>query len=333
MREGWKSQGSEVIARGNRFRGKGILVTCRWPKVLLEGVGSIYVQRLKRLNILDMNKLNIALLLALCFALTACQTKGSNFYSTPVAVPKGKTTVTLFDVWPEVDKLLKTEYWYYLRNANTIYEASVDTKLTYLYFTIYRNIVGTFLVITTWTKDTQTTQINTFVRLGNGFEAGSGANYDPVNIDPFIVSLELGPDEYMVVVNADGTITVTGNLDLYNQAMGLTQNGGAASTFNITADMAEKCAIADQLNKEKYWYYLDKSEKVSENNIPTSLQYYCVFVYVNVVGTFLSISHYDLESKSAGINTFVRLGNGKAEGANYGPVTLTPAVLHLDKFE
>lgn len=229
-----------------------------------------------------MNKFNIALLLALCIAFAACSTaKGPNFYDTPVAVPKGKTSITLFDVWPEVDKLLKTEYWYYLRNAQTIYEASVDTKLTYLYFTIYRNIVGTFLVITTWTKETHTTQINTFVRLGNGFEEGSGANYDPVNIDPFIVSLELGPDEYMVVVNADGTITVTGNLDLYNQAMGLTQKGGEVdNTFNITADMIEKCGIVDQLNRETYWYYLDKAEKVNENHIPTSVQYYLSLIHI-----------------------------------------------------
>lgn len=55
-----------------------------------------------------------------------------------------------------------------------------------------------------------------------------------------------------------------------------------------------------------------------------------MFVYVNVVGTFLSISHWDLAEEKAGINTLVRLGNGKAEGANYGPVDLKPAILHLD---
>lgn len=97
--------------------------------------------------------------------------------------------------------------------------------------------------------------------------------------------------------------------------------------------MMEKCAIADQLNRDQYWYYLDKSEKVSENHIPTTQQYYCVFVYVNVVGTFLSISNWDFETKTAGINTLVRLGNGKAQGANYGPVDLTPAVLSLKEFK
>ncbi len=281
-----------------------------------------------------MSKFNNFLIIALCLTLAATQSSSNQllFYDTPVSPAANKTTITLFDVWPKVDTLLKTEYWYYLRNAQTLYEASVDTKLEYLYFTIYRNIVGTFLVITTWTKSTQKTQINTFVRLGNGYEAGSGANYDPVKIDPFIVSLALGPDEYMVVVNADGTVTVTGNIDLYNEAMGLNNKPAGDNTFNITADMKEKCAIADELNRKTYWYYLDKADKVSENNIPTSQQYYCVFVYVNVVGTFLSISHYDLATKTAGINTLVRLGNGKADGANYGPIQLTPAILQLNKF-
>lgn len=200
---------------------------------------SIYVQRNQLRNKLDMNKLNTLILIALCVSLvvTSGSTSQPHLYNTPVSPAEGQTSITLFDVRPHIDTLLKTEYWYYLRNANTIYEASVDSPLEYLYFTIYRNIVGTFLVITTWTKSAQQTQINTFVRLGNGYEAGSGANYDPVNIDPFIVSLALGPDEYMVVVNADGTITVTGNLDLYNQAMGLNKNNDETSTFNVTADM------------------------------------------------------------------------------------------------
>lgn len=115
---------------------------------------SIYVQRNRLPNQLDMNKLNTFILIALCVSLGV--TKGSasqpHLYNTPVSPAKGQKSITLFDVRPHIDTLLKTQYWYYLRNANTIYEASVDSPLEYLYFTIYRNIVGTFLVITTWTK-------------------------------------------------------------------------------------------------------------------------------------------------------------------------------------
>jgi hypothetical protein len=156
----------------------------------------------------------------------------------PLSIPPGKSTITLYDVWPSIDLLLKNQYWYYLRGANSLYEASVNSPTQFLFFTIYRNIVGTFLVITTWTKKTQVAQINTFVRLGDGFDANSGAHYDPVKIDPFVVTLQLAPNEYMVVVNADGTVTVTGNMELYNQDN--EANKGAkdsAPAFNITADM------------------------------------------------------------------------------------------------
>ena len=283
-----------------------------------------------------MTKVNTLVLLAAVLALTYAQVSTNQhlFYPLPISVAEGKTEVTLFEVSPQVDILLKREYWYYLRNAITLYEASVDSPNRVLFFTIYRNIVGTFLVISTWTKTDQVLQINTFVRLGNGFEEGSGANYDPVNIDPFVVTLALGPDEFMVVVNEDGTVTVTGNTARLDAANGVNQaaTGTDAATFNITSDMQKKCAMADAMNREKYWYYLEKAELVSQNHIPTTEQYYCVFVYLNVVGTFLSISSWNLASKSASVNTLVRLGNGKAEGANYGPVQLTPAILHIDQF-
>ena len=281
-----------------------------------------------------MNKVNTLLLLAGIMALAVAQAASEQhlLYPLPVEVAEGKTEVTLFEVSPQVDVLLKREYWYYLRNAMTLYEASVDSPSKILFFTIYRNIVGTFLVITTWTKETQVLQINTFVRLGNGYEEGSGANYDPVNIDPFIVTLAMGPDEFMVVVNEDGTITVTGNQDRFDAQNGNGEEGEGEAGFNIVEDMRAKCAIVDQLNRDQYWYYLDKAELVNENHIPTTEQYYCVFVYVNIVGTFLSISSWNLETETGAVNTLVRLGNGKAEGVNYGPVQLTPAILHLEEF-
>lgn len=208
----------------------------------------------------DMSKLSTFILLVLCLSLASAQSTHNQqlYFSVPVNPASGHVKVTLFDVFPAVDLLLKTEYWYYLRNAITLYQAGVDSPREYLIFTIYRNIVGTFLVITTWNKTTQTLQINTFVRLGDGFDANSGANYNPVKIDPFVVSVALKPDEYMVVVNPDGTVTVTGNKELYDQtlinAAGGSGGSGSGSgsgddSFNITADMAEKCAIADKLNR------------------------------------------------------------------------------------
>jgi len=281
-----------------------------------------------------MKKVQILVLIAVLLTVAvAAGTNNNNLvYSTPTSPAAGKKYITLYDVWPKVDELLRREYWFYLKDATTQYQAGVDSPKEFLFFTIYRNIVGTFLVITTWTKGNQKTQINTFVRLGNGYAEGSGANYDPVKIDPFIVSLALGPDEYMVAVNPDGTVTVTGNMTLYNQINGINGKDNNANAFNITADMKEKCGLADKFNRENYWMYLQGADLISESNMPTSEQYYCVFVYVNTVGTFLTISHWDLATKKPGVNTLVRLGNGKADGANYGPVNLAPSILKLEKF-
>lgn len=266
-----------------------------------------------------MNKISALLLLALCISALADSVAAPNSFNTPVATPTGRSFPTLFDVWPAVDSLLKTQYWYYLRGSNPLYEASIDSPNAYLFFTVYRNIVGTFLVSTTWNKATQNTQVNAFVRLGNGYNS---LIYEPINIDPFVINIALGPNEYMVTVDANGVVSVTGNVTLYNSIHG-------QPAFNITADMNKKALEVDQFNREKYWYYLDKSQLIAESSIATNDQYYYVFIYVNAIGTFLSLSHYNLKNKTSGINTLVRLGDGIPLGANFGPVNLSPSVLQL----
>jgi len=59
-----------------------------------------------------------------------------------------------------------------------------------------------------------------------------------------------------------------------------------------------------------------KSNKISNKN------YYCLFNYVNIVGTFLVISTYDIQTQDKNIVTFVRLGDGYEpdSGALYKPV-------------
>ena len=151
---------------------------------------------------------NIAILFVAIVCLSAVSAEhGNPQVSTPVTVAPG-TDITFNDVFPHIDTYLRQTYWYYLRNANIVYQANVNTLNSFLFFVIYRNLVGTFLVITTWDKAGQTTQVNTFVRLGDGYETGSGALYGPVKIDPFVISLQLGEGEYMITINEDGTITV-----------------------------------------------------------------------------------------------------------------------------
>jgi hypothetical protein len=108
---------------------------------------------------------SIILLSSFVFSATIDQ---NPLYPTPVTA-NASHPVTFTDVWPKIDSLLKEKYWYYLRSASTVYQANVNTANEFLFFTIYRNIVGTFLVITSWNKTAQVTLVNTFVRLGNGY--------------------------------------------------------------------------------------------------------------------------------------------------------------------
>jgi hypothetical protein len=235
-------------------------------------------------------------------------------------------------VFPSVDKYLRETYWYYLRGATIFYQSNVNTKQSFLYFVIYRNIVGTFLVITTWDKADQTTQVNTFVRLGNGYGAGSEALYDPVKVDPLVLSLQLGEGEFIVTINEDGTITVIGDANEEETDL-------VPELTDIEKDMEEKCGFTNTFITDRYWYYLRGAKVLHASHTPTSQRYYCVFVYVNIVGTFLVIGNYELEGASSSINTFVRLGNGydPSSEALYGPVDipavkLSPAVLEMKNF-
>ena len=75
------------------------------------------------------------------------------------------------------------------------------------------------------------------------------------------------------------------------------------------------------------------------SHTPTNERYYCVMVYVNIVGTFLVIGNWELETERVGVNTFVRLGNGFAPESealygpvNYKPIRIEPAVLEMENF-
>jgi hypothetical protein len=93
--------------------------------------------------------------------------------------------------------------------------------------------------------------------------------------------------------------------------------------------MNQKAVSVDQFNRDLYWYYLNNSQIIAQASIPTNDQYYFVFIYVNPIGTFLALSHWNLATKTSGINTLVRLGDGIPIGSNFGPVNLSPSVLKL----
>lgn len=88
-----------------------------------------------------------------------------------------------------------------MRGAKLVYRANVDHGDKFQFLSIYRNIVGTFLSITTWVKGAKNVRVDTLVRLGDGYDEGSGANYQGISLNPLALSFKLGDGEFFVDAN------------------------------------------------------------------------------------------------------------------------------------
>ena len=83
------------------------------------------------------------------------------------------------------------KYWYFLDQAKVVYSSIAKTKTRAYCFVTYVNLLGTFFAIGSHCdEDTPVNKVNTFVRLGNGFEDGSEATYNPVPFDTIRLPLQ-----------------------------------------------------------------------------------------------------------------------------------------------
>ena len=113
---------------------------------------------------------------------------------------------------PFIDQQLKTTWWQYLRGANLIYHGRLDEEDRYLFLSIHRNIVGTFLSIVQWVNGENQIKVETLVRLGNGYQAGSEAKYGAVQVNAVNLSFKLGDGEFFVDTNEQGELQVNGEV-------------------------------------------------------------------------------------------------------------------------
>lgn len=222
------------------------------------------------------------------------------------------------EIVPAIDKEVRRAYWYYLRGANLLYQANIDVEERFINFFIYRNVVGTFLVIGSWDKAEQQAQINTFVRLGNGYSQDIQTPYSPVDIDPFIISLRLKHGEYLIEMDEDGNFRINGELINVD---------GEGETEMTQEELDAKTAAIDEYVREKYWYYLRGAQIVHTESILTTQRVYSLITYINIVGTFLVIGSCDANDVIQ-INTFVRLGAGSAETVQ--AIAIQPTVVELN---
>lgn len=160
--------------------------------------------------------------------------------------------------------------------------------------------MGTFLAIGKWSKEYQVAEIATFVRLGNGYSEDVQVLYQPVRVEPFIISLKLAVGEYLIEVNEEGEFKVNGEL--------IEVGGDDVAPY----DMDARVECVDKKIRQRYWYYLDgrdPAKLLHSEPIATNKRTYVVVNYVNIVGHFLVIGSCDGDSTVI-VHTFVRLGNG-----------------------
>lgn len=84
----------------------------------------------------------------------------------------------------------REKFWYYLQNAHVVYSSVGSTEDRVYCLVSYVNVAGTFFVIGSDAAKTHVCQVNTFVRLGNGYEDDSDANYKPINFQKVTLPLE-----------------------------------------------------------------------------------------------------------------------------------------------
>ena len=226
--------------------------------------------------------------------------------------------LTIAEIIPIVDKEVRRVYWYYLRRARLTYQANIEIPERSIHFFIYRNIVGTFLMIASWNKASQESEINTFVRLGNGYSKDIQTPYSPVDIHPFIISLRLTHGEFLIELDEDGQFKVNGKV-IENQE----------DKEDPVIDLDVKTALIDEHVRKHYWYYLRGAELVHKEGIITTQRVYSVITYINIVGTFLVIGSCN-KNDVIQVNTFVRLGAGSRNPEEMKPIEIKPSVIDLN---
>lgn len=208
------------------------------------------------------------------------------------------------DIYKFIDSALKAKYWYYLTNARLLYAAAVEKGDTYQFLAIYRNYVGTFLAITSWKNQSDTFNVDTLVRLGNGDAKDLGANYDPVAVNLQYFRFALGKDEF-IVYSADG--------------FGNELNGDTKDML-----LVKECKLFSNTIRNNFWYYISGADVVYSSVAKTTDKNYCMIIYVNLSGTFFVIGDEEISTRACKANTFVRLGEGAAPASPTNNVNYTP---------
>ena len=173
-------------------------------------------------------------------------------------------------------------------------------------------MVGTFFTIASWNFLERYSEVNTMVRLGNGYPSAERTGYEPVAIEPFIITLRMDEGEVRVELSEHLQLDVNGQIiDLNDDGRPIDQCGQQSDSYL----------------RANYWYYLNNAVLLDYQTLTTNIRQYSLLTYSNRVGTFLVIS--SCEGDQVKANTFVRLGAGSETPDN---IVLEPIILQMQPF-
>ena len=197
---------------------------------------------------------------------------------------------------------------------------------------IYRNIVGTFLAITSWKNQSDSFDVNTLVRLGNGYAKNSGANYKPVNLRLARFRYSLGPGQYLIDINDGGDVKLNGKVLSDDLAKNIGKGKRGKDSDEL---LVKRCHEFSEFTRKKFWYYLKGARVVYSSVGSTAERDYCLVTYVNVAGTFFAIGSDVKKTRVCEVNTFVRVGGGYEDDCDREcePIPFEKCTLPLENYE
>ena len=103
-----------------------------------------------------------------------------------------------------LEKEIQRQFWNYLRDSDLIYQANLELPNRLITFYFHRSVAGTFFTIASFYDEGSRSEINTMVRLGNGYTPGLRSNSDPVSIEPFTIGFRVDDNTQAEITMNDG---------------------------------------------------------------------------------------------------------------------------------
>ena len=142
-----------------------------------------------------------------------------------------------------------------MRGANLLYHGRLDEENRFLFLSVHRNIVGTFLSIVRWVNGAYENKVETLVKLGNGYQDGPEALYGPVQFDPINLSFKLRMENFL--------LTLT-NKENYKSTVRLLETE-MIDQIQLSLSQQKIKMITRKISPKDVNFWINRSEKTTGN--------------------------------------------------------------------